>query len=44
MAWMCKALAVSGDARYAETLKQVMAGTMDIKLKTAASKALKQID
>jgi hypothetical protein len=44
MAWMCKALAASGDRKYAETLKQVHDGTTSVKLKTYASKALKQID
>jgi hypothetical protein len=44
MAWLCKALAISGDSQYAEILKQVQAGTEDIKLKIAASKALKQVN
>ena len=44
MAWMCKALAVSGDGKYAETLKQVKAGTEDLKLKSYASKSLKQLE
>lgn len=44
MAWLCKALAGSGDSQYVESLNQVRAGTSNPKLKTHASKALKQIE
>ncbi|MEZ4601647.1 MAG: hypothetical protein R2940_17800 [Syntrophotaleaceae bacterium] len=44
MAWMCKALAASGNRKHAATLTQVHDKTANMKLKTHASKALKQID
>ncbi len=44
MAWLCKALASSGNSKFVQTLKQVHDGTTNVKLKTYASKALKQID
>lgn len=43
MSWMCKALAVSGNPKYAQTLKQVHDDTRDYKLKSYAYKALKQL-
>jgi hypothetical protein len=44
MAWLCKALAASGNSKYGETLKQVKVETESPKLQTYASRALKQID
>jgi len=40
MAWLCKALAASGDRKYIATLEQVVATNDNSKLKTYASKAL----
>jgi hypothetical protein len=44
MAWLCKALAASGNSKYGETLRQVKTGTQNQKLSMYASRALKQID
>lgn len=44
MAWLCKALAASGNSKYGDILRQVKAGTQDQKLRTYASRALKQLD
>jgi len=40
MAWLCKALAASGDRKYAEVLEQLIASTSNEKLKNYASRAL----
>ncbi len=40
MAWLCKALAASGDNKYIETLEQVHDATQSVKLRSYASKAL----
>lgn len=44
MAWLCKALAGSGESKYLEPLKQVEAGTQNLKLKSHVAKAIKQIN
>ncbi len=44
MAWLCKALAASGDSKYEEPLKQVETGAENSKLKMYASRALKQLN
>lgn len=41
MAWLCKSLAASGNSKYVETLQHVHDNTSSTKLKTYASKALK---
>jgi CII-binding regulator of phage lambda lysogenization HflD len=43
MSWMCKALAVSGNPKYAQTLQQVHDDTGSFKLKGYANTALKQL-
>ncbi|OEU62690.1 MAG: hypothetical protein BA870_02555 [Desulfuromonadales bacterium C00003094] len=44
MAWLCKALAASGNSKYKATLKQVESRADNPKLKMHASRALKQIN
>jgi hypothetical protein len=43
MAWLCQALASSGNDKYVGILEQVQDGTEDFKLKSYAAKALNQI-
>ncbi len=43
MAWLCKALAGSGDSRYGEVLQQVYAATPSLKLRGYAEKALRAL-
>ena len=43
MAWLCKALAASGDSRYLEDLEFVRNNTQNVKLRTYAEKAIKSI-
>jgi hypothetical protein len=40
MAWLCKALATSGDVKYVDVLEQVHSDTQSVKLSSHASKAL----
>lgn len=44
MAWICKALAVSGDKRYIDLLEHVHDNTQSQKLSSYASKALKALN
>lgn len=44
MAWLCKALAASGDARYLEALEFVRNNTSNSKLWTHAGKAIKALN
>lgn len=43
MAWMCKALASSGDSRYEETLRLVIANTSNRKLQNYANQSIELI-
>jgi len=43
MAWLCKALAASGDRKYVATLEQVISTSDNSKLRTYASKALNSL-
>jgi hypothetical protein len=43
MAWLCKAIAASGNSKYAATLEQVVGGTKSQKLIKFASKALQDL-
>lgn len=43
MAWLCKALAASGNGKYAAVLEQVINGTSSAKLGSYASKALSSL-
>jgi hypothetical protein len=43
MAWICKALAVSGDKKYIELIEHVHDNSPSSKLKSYASKALKAL-
>lgn len=43
MAWLCKALAASGDKKYIEILQQIHDGTSNTKLLTYTSKALQAL-
>ena len=44
MAWLCKALASSGDSRYVEVLKDVRSRTSNLKLHSHINKALGLLD
>lgn len=44
IAWMCKALSASGDARYRESLARVADSATNKKIKKYAKKALEQLD
>lgn len=44
MAWLCKALAASGNSKYKATLRQVESKADNPKLKMYASRALKQLN
>ena len=44
MAWLCKALAASGDKKYVEVLEQLVENAKSAKLKSYASKSLKALN